>query len=69
MLIGKFKIEDLEKLHKAISLSRSPSTFTLSSDGPKIMISYTGDDGKLVSITLFDSNTSTVPTITKTDYL
>lgn len=69
MQIGKFKIEDLTKLYKTISLSRSASTFTVSVDGPKLLVNYAGDDGKLVTITLFDAGINTIPTITKTDYL
>lgn len=69
MNIGKYKIEDLNKLHKTISLSRSPSTFTVAMDGPRLNFAYLGDDGKLVTITLFDAETSSTPTITRTDYL
>ena len=69
MQVGKFKIEDLVKLNKTIALSRSATTFTVSVDGPKLLIHYTGDDGKLVTVTLFDSHINTMPTITKTDYL
>lgn len=69
MIIGKFKIEDLNKLVKVMALSRSPSTFTVTADGPSMAISYVGDDGKLVKIQLFDESVSAMPTITKTDYL
>lgn len=69
MLIGKFTIEDLNKLVKKIAMSRSATTFTISMDGPKLLFNYSDDDGKLITVTLFDFKVSTVPTITKTDYL
>ncbi len=69
MNIGKFKIEDLNKLHKTISLCKSAVTFTVSMDGPKLLVNYTGDDGKLVTVTLFNTEANSTPTITKTDYL
>ena len=69
MIIGKYRIDDLNKLVKTLALSRSASTFTVSMDGPKMLVSYTGDDGKLVTITLFSAELNKMPTITKTDYL
>lgn len=69
MIVGKFTIEDLNKLVKKMALSRSATTFTISIDGPKLLVNYSDDDGKLITITLFDSKVHTIPTITKTDYL
>lgn len=69
MNIGKYKIDDLNKLVKTLSLSKSPSVFNVSQDGPRLLFSFIGDDGKQVTITLFDAETNTMPTITKTDYL
>jgi hypothetical protein len=69
MILGNFKIEDLAKTLKTLSMSRNPITFNASLDGPKLLISWVGDDGKLVCVTLFPSEINNKPTITKTDYL
>lgn len=70
MIVGKYKIQDLEKLFKTMQLSKSPSVFTISVDGPKLNFNYVDDHGKIVIITIFDSeSTNSTPIITKTDYL
>ncbi len=69
MIIGTFKIEDLNKLIKTVSLSKSLSIFKLSQERNGLTFSYIGDDGKEIQITIFESNTSMLPLITKVDYL
>ena len=69
MIIGKFRIEDLSKMFKTIQLSKNPSTFNVQADGPKLLISYVDDNGKIVTVTLFSADINQMPTITKTDYL
>lgn len=69
MNIGKFKIDDLIKLYKTISLCRSATTFTVSMDGPKLNFCYSDDNNKTVIITLFNSEANSTPVISKTEYL
>jgi hypothetical protein len=68
-MIGKVANEDLEKVISAIRASRNSSYITILADGPKILFTFTGDDGKLVTVTLFDTAHRIAPTITRTESL
>lgn len=69
MIIGKITVEDIEKLIKTIRQSRHAAYITVSIDGPKIKFSFTGDDGRLVTVTLYDSDMKIAPTLTRTESL
>lgn len=69
MQIGKFTLADFKKLTKELEKSNRAHTILLSTDGPKTNFSYEGQDGKLVTITLFDSDSGIKPIITKTETL
>lgn len=69
MQIGKFTIDDMKKMMKAVSLSRRAYNILISVDGPSLKFSFEDDDGKLTTVTLFDEDIKSTPTITKTERL
>lgn len=69
MIIGKYLVSDLKKLLDAVLKSRRATTFQMSMDGPKLLVSYDGDDGKVTTVTLFDESVKSSPTISRTEFL
>lgn len=69
MFIGKLSVGDFNRLTKELEKSTRAHTIQLSVDGPKVNFSYEGQDGRLVTITLFDSDSGIKPIITKTETL
>lgn len=59
----------MNKLMKALASSRRAHTVMVSSDGPALKFSFEDDDGKLTTVTLYDTDTNTTPVITKTERL
>jgi hypothetical protein len=69
MIIGKYLVADLVKLMESIKKSRRATTFQVQMDGPKLLVSYEGDDATVTTVTLFDESTRTSPTISRTEFL
>lgn len=69
MLIGKIDAKDLVKLAKKVEQSKFCSFINVSVDGPKLCFSFEDADGRLCTVTIFDSSAQTFATITKTEML
>jgi hypothetical protein len=69
MIIGKYLISDFKKFMDAASKSRRAMTVVVSMDGPKLLLSYDGDDSTITTVTIFDEETRTSPTISRTETL
>jgi hypothetical protein len=67
--VGKYLSADLKKCVEAMALSRRAMTFNVMTDGPRLLVSFEGDDGTIVTVTLFDESTNSKPTISKTESL
>lgn len=69
MMIAKLTVEDLNKLFKELGKSRYATYVNVSIDGPRINFSFEGQDGKLVTVTVYTADSKISPTITRTETL
>lgn len=69
MNIAKIDVKDMEKLYVQLKQSRRVTYIQVSIDGPKLLFSFEDDNGKLLTVTLFDENLKVSPTVTRTEVL
>jgi hypothetical protein len=68
-MIVKVTSEDLTKLVKTVMSSRYATYVNVDLDGQRIRFTFEDDNGKLVTVTLFDTGTKVSPTVTRTESL
>jgi hypothetical protein len=65
MQLLKIQAADLEKLVKEVRASRMVTYINVALDGPALKFSFENDSGRLVTVTLFDEDLKTPPTLTE----
>ena len=68
-MIVKLDRQDILKAAELLTKNKTAVFVNVTMEGPRINLTFTSDDGKLTTVTLFDTKTQARATVTKAEEL